>query len=51
MAADLDPGKINVTLTFFGIENITSGFIIVKYLFFAFKIMTLALLFQKIEKF
>ena len=43
MAVDLDFGKINVTLKFFGNENITSGFIIVKYSFIAFKIMTLAL--------
>ena len=37
MAADLDiEKKNNVTLTFFGNENITSGFSIVKYSFFVF---------------
>ena len=48
MTADLDFGKINVTLTFFGDVNITSGFSIGKYSFFAFKIMTIAILLQKI---
>ena len=47
MAADLDLGKINVNFTFFGNENITSGCSIVKYSFFAFKIMIIDSLLQK----
>ena len=43
MAADLDLGKINVTLTCLGFENITSGFSNGKYLYFAFYIMTIAI--------
>ena len=43
MTADLELGKINVTLTCLGFENITSWFSNVKYLYFAFEIMTIAL--------
>ena len=36
MAADLDLGYVNLTLTFISYENITIEFSIVKYIYFVF---------------